>query len=55
MLASPLAALVVGILLVALTYGILHVVGVILVVLGVLGLLVGYPAGWYGRRGPPAI
>lgn len=53
MIASPLALLVIGILLVALTFGALHVIGWVLVVLGLIGLLAGWPAGWYGRRGPP--
>lgn len=53
MIASPLALLVIGILLAWLTYGVLHVIGVILIVLGAIGLLAGWPAGWYGRRGPP--
>lgn len=53
MIASPLALLVIGILLVALTYGVLNVIGIVCLALGVIGLAAGYPAGWYGRRRPP--
>lgn len=50
MLGSPLALIVIGLLLVLLTYGVLHAIGVVLLVVGIVALLVGYPAGWYGRR-----
>lgn len=53
MIASPFALLLVGLLLVLLTTGVLHVIGVILLVVGLVGFLVGYPAGWYGRRPRP--
>lgn len=52
--ASPLTLIVVGILLVALlASAVAHVIGWVLIVVGVIGLFAWSGPAW-GRRGPPA-
>jgi predicted DNA repair protein MutK len=51
MISLPAALIIAGILLWALTT--LNVLGIALLVIGLILAFVGYPAGWYGRRGAP--